>query len=201
MRSLVFNGRFCFKSCNAFLGNCPIGNGLDREAWNKYSVSPDRAMPATIHEQEAYQATFNDFVKFIGDPLRELHTITYQDALAFLELMKTQRMAVDTHNRKIKRLRKIFNVLSEYRHGEENPFSSKTLLKKPREEQDIGVRRMSFTREQEKALLEVLDNPKYKVINKEEIRVIYYLGLYTGQRLKDCVLLRWAKVNLAQKKY
>ena len=158
-------------------------------------------MPATIHEQEAYQATFNDFVKFIGDPLRELHTITYQDALAFLELMKTQRMAVDTHNRKIKRLRKIFNVLSEYRHGEENPFSSKTLLKKPREEQDIGVRRMSFTREQEKALLEVLDNPKYKVINKEEIRVIYYLGLYTGQRLKDCVLLRWAKVNLAQKKY
>ena len=58
----------------------------------------------------------------------------------------------------------------------------------------------SFTHEQEKALKEALDNPNYRVKNKEEIKVVYYLGLYTGQRLKDCVLLRWSKVNLAQKK-
>ena len=59
---------------------------------------------------------------------------------------------------------------------------------------------MGFTHEQEKALLEALENPKFKVLNKEEIRIIYYLGIFTGQRLKDCVLLRWSKVNLAQKK-
>ena len=169
-------------------------------AWEKYSVSPDRAMPATIHEQRSYQATFQDFVDFIGDPLRELHTITYEDALEFTKHMKTLRIAVDTHNRRVLRLRKIFNVLKEYCNGAENPFSSKTLLRKMREEQDIGVRRMSFTHEQEKALMEALENPKFRVKNKQEIRVIYYLGLYTGQRLKDCVLLRWSKVNLAQKK-
>ena len=169
-------------------------------AWGKYSVSPDRAMPATVHEQQSYQATFQDFVDFIGDPLRELHTITYEDALEFTKHMKTLHIAVDTHNRRVLRLRKIFNVLKEYCNGAENPFGSKTLLRKPREEQDIGARRMSFTHEQEKALLEVLDNPKFKVKNKEEIKVIYYLGLYTGQRLKDCVLLRWSKVNLAQRK-
>ena len=170
------------------------------DAWEKYSVSPDRAMPATIHEQLSYQATFQSFVDFIGDPLRELHTITYKDALAFTEHMKKLEIAVDTHNRRVLRLRKIFNVLKEYCNGAENPFGSKTLLRKMREEQDIGARRMSFTHEQEKALMEALENPKFKVKNKEEIRVIYYLGLYTGQRLKDCVLLRWPKVNLAQKK-
>ncbi len=170
------------------------------EAWQKYSVSPDRATPATIAEQQSYEATFRDFVDFIGDPTRELHTITYEDALRFAEHMKTQNLAVDTHNRKIKRLRKIFNVLDEYRHGEPNPFISKSLQRKMREEQDIGVRRMSFTREQERQLMEALDNPKFKVLNKEEIKVIYYLGIFTGQRLKDCVLLRWPKVNLAQKK-
>ena len=169
-------------------------------AWDKYSVSPDRAMPATIHEQMSYQATFQDFVDFIGDPLRELHTITYQEALGFSEHMKTLGIAVDTHNRRILRIRKIFDVLKEYCNDAENPFASKSLMRKPREEQNIGVRRMPFTREQEKALLEALDNPKYKVMNKEEIRVIYYLGIFTGQRLKDCVLLRWPKVNLAQKK-
>ena len=59
---------------------------------------------------------------------------------------------------------------------------------------------MSFTHEQEKALMEALEDSRFKVKNKPEIRVIYYLGLFTGQRLKDCVLLRWSKVNLAQKK-
>ena len=170
------------------------------DAWKKYSVSPDRAMPATVSEQQAYEITFREFVDFIGDPLREIHTITYQDAHAFAEHMKTRNYAVDTHNRKIKRLRKIFNVLAAYRQDTDNPFVSTTLLRKMREEQDIGVRRMSFTHEQEKALLEALDNPKLKVMNKPEIKVIYYLGLYTGQRLKDCVLLRWSKVNLAQRK-
>ena len=170
------------------------------EAWKKYSESPDRAMPATIHEQMSYQATFQDFVDFVGDPLRELHTITYKEALGFSEHMKTLALAVDTHNRRIHRIRKIFEVLKEYCHDADNPFASKSLMRNPREEQNIGVRRMPFTHEQEKALLEALENPKFKVLNKEEIRVIYHLGIFTGQRLKDCVLLRWSKINLAQKK-
>ncbi len=170
------------------------------DAWEKYSASPDRAMPATVSEQQAYEITFNEFMEHIGDSLRELHTITYKDALSFAEHMKSLKYAVDTHNRKIKLLRKIFNVLKEYCNNVENPFGSKTLLRKPREEQDIGVRRLAFTHEQEKALMEALENPKLKVMNKAEIKVIYYLGLYTGQRLKDCVLLRWSNINLAQKK-
>ena len=32
--------------------------------------------------------------------------------------------------------------------------------------------------------------------SKPEIKVVYYLGMLTGQRLKDCVLLRWNKVDL-----
>ena len=112
------------------------------DAWEKYSASPDRAMPATVSEQQAYQITFREFADFIGDPLREIHTITYKDALGFTEHMKKKGgYAVDTHNRKVKRLRKVFNVLKDYCNGNENPFVSKTLLRKAREEQDIGVPR------------------------------------------------------------
>ena len=42
----------------------------------------------------------------------------------------------------------------------------------------------------------VLADDHYKVLNKPEVRVIYYLGMFTGQRMKDCVLLRWSKINL-----
>ena len=46
----------------------------------------------------------------------------------------------------------------------------------------------------------VLDDDQYKVMNKPEVRVIYYLGMFTGQRMKDCVLLRWNKINFNLKR-
>ena len=73
-------------------------------------------------------------------------------------------------------------------------------MRREREEQEQSVRRLSFTREQEAKLLEVLDDPKYKVMYKPEVRVIYHLGMFTGQRMKDCVLLRWDKVDLSRRR-
>ena len=52
--------------------------------------------------------------------------------------------------RKIKRLRKIFSTLSDFR-DDENPFRN-ILFRREREEQDIGVRRLAFSREQEPQL-------------------------------------------------
>ena len=43
-------------------------------------------------------------------------------------------------------------------------------------------------------------NRKYHVINKPEIRVIYYIGMFTGQRLKDCVLLQWQNVDMERRR-
>ena len=59
---------------------------------------------------------------------------------------------------------------------------------------------MSFTREEEAKLLKVLDDPKYKVMNKSEIKIIYYIGMFTGQRFKDCIMLRWDQVDLNRRR-
>ena len=107
--------------------------------------------------------------------------------------------AILCHNRKIKRLRKIFDCLSDYYSGN-NPFKSKTLLRSTREEQDTVARRQAFTKEQEQQLRDVLADDQYKVMNKPEIRVIYYLGMFTGQRLKDCVLLQWQNIDMERKR-
>ncbi len=168
-------------------------------AWGKYSQHPDRATPATISEQRAYETTFKEFCTCIDQPNIMLHEVTHQHAETYSSFLKTQGLAVDTHNRKIKRLRKIFKVLQDYCQGNQ-PFASPTLLRRPREEQDLGVRRRSFTSEQVQALLQELDNPSRKLLNKREIRLIYLLGIYTGQRLKDCVLIRWHMVDLIHQK-
>ena len=168
-------------------------------AWDVYSKHPERAMPATVSEQEAYHSTFDEFRRCINEPKITVAEITHQHAEKFAEYMRGQSLAVDTFNRKLKRLRKVFEVLSAYRSGD-NPFASKTLLRRTREEQNIETRHLAFTREQEQQILDELAKPTRKLMNKEEIRLIYLLAMYTGQRLKDCVLLRWNCVSLKERR-
>lgn len=169
------------------------------EAWAVYEKSPERATPDTVSEALAYRSTFEEFVNWIDDPAKTLRDITSQLADKYAQHMRTLNIAVSTHNRKIKRIRRVFRVLREYWSGE-NPFQSPTLLRKEREEREHDVHRLSFTREQEQQLQAVLDDDKHKVMNKPEVRVVYYLGMFTGQRMKDCVLLRWSKIDFKLKR-
>ncbi len=174
------------------------------EGWKKYEQHPDRAMPHTVSEQESYRASYEEFVRFATKvSAKERKKRTAISAISelcpriceeFASYLKTTAIAVDTHNRKIKRLRKIFDCLKDYYDGD-NPFRSKTLLRSVREEQATVVRRQAFTKEQEQALIAELKNPKRKLMNKNEIRIIYLMGMYTGQRMKDCVLMQWQNID------
>ena len=174
------------------------------EGWEKYEIHPERATPHTVSEQISYKTTYDNFVSFVTAPgkhtvitsVAELNSVIAEEYAAY---MRTIPQSVNTHNRKIKRLRKIFNCLRDYYSGD-NPFKSKTLMRNSREEQDTVVRRLAFTKEQEQQLRDVLADAQYKVINKPEIRVIYYIGMFTGQRLKDCVLLQWQNVDMDHKR-
>ena len=182
------------------------------DALERYEQHPDRAMPQ-IHEILAYRTSFSEFVNFATRPAtpeetrkRIFHTqvyllreVTPTVASQFADYLRRLPIAVDTHNRKIRRIRKIFSVLNEYYTGD-NPFKSKSLFRKPREEQNSIVRRQAFTKEEEERLLEKLRSSEHKLINKEEIRIVYTIGMYTGQRLKDCVLLQWQNVNLSHRR-
>ncbi len=181
-----------------------------QDGWEKYSIHPNRAKPHTVSEQGAYKSTYEEFVSFVTNPkadpdnkkhivingIGELSPAVCEEFAAYL---KKTHLAVDTHNRKIKRLRKIFGCLSDYYEGE-NPFKAHSLLRSEREEQNDIVRRKAFTKEEENKLLEVLADTEHKVMNKQEIRIIYIIGMFTGQRLKDCVLLQWQYVDMEHKR-
>jgi integrase len=168
-------------------------------AWEVYSNHPERATPATVHEQNSYKSTFTEFLNFVDNDSLDIVNITPEITDSFAQYLRGTEISVATHNRKIKRLRKIFEALKDYRNAD-NPFNIKSIRRKAREEQEHIVRRISFSREQESKLLEALDDDSRKVINKPEIKVLYHLGMFTGQRLKDCVLLRWDKVDLNKRK-
>ncbi|MBQ9501544.1 MAG: hypothetical protein IJU70_05255 [Lentisphaeria bacterium] len=48
------------------------------DIWDYYSRHPERAIPATIHEKLQYQASLQEFLDFLNDPLREVRAITHQ---------------------------------------------------------------------------------------------------------------------------
>ena len=183
------------------------------DSWDIYSHHPDRAMPHTIHEQMSYKASYLEFVGFVtrtatGEERKKRipHTtislvkeITPTVAAEFADYLRRQPISVHTHNRKLKRIRKVISVLKEY-HGLENPFYARSLFRNKREEQDTVVRRQAFTKEEENRLLEELRSPERKLMNKDEIRIIYTIGMYTGQRLKDCVLLQWQNVDFPHRR-
>ncbi len=169
------------------------------DAWDYYAKHPNRATPATVSEQLSYRSTFLEFVAFLNQPQLEFQEVENTHAEHYAAYLRNQPISVSTHNRKIKRLAKIFRTLEDYREGK-NPFQSPALQRKEREEQSLTTGRRSFSREQEEALLATLDDPKLKLLNKSEIRMIYLLGMFTGQRLKDCVMLRWDRINFDLKR-
>ena len=170
-----------------------------QKIWETYAEHPQRALPATVREQLSYEATLAEFLRFLGNKITQFAQINETHTIKFADYLRTTQISVSTHNCKIVRLRKIFKTLQDYRE-DDNPFTLKVLLRKDREEQDTAVRRLAFTREQEEKIREVLDDSKYRILNKEEIKVIFYIGMYTGQRLKDCVLLQWQNVDLEHHK-
>lgn len=163
------------------------------DAFAVYEKHPNRATPATRHEEISYGTTFQEFIQFAG-PAKLMSDITPEIAEAFSAYLKTTGISVSTHNRKIVRVRRIFTTLKDY-YQAENPFASPLLRRKPREEQGSTVRRLAFTKEQEETIRNILNDNDFKIKNKNEIKVIYYIGMYTGQRLKDCVLLQWQNVD------
>lgn len=164
------------------------------DVWAKYSVHPNRATPATMAEQINYHASWDEFVNFTGNPEMLLHEVTPELTAKFADHLRTTNISVDTHNRKLRRIKKICRTLSDYLHGP-NPFDAPTLQRKHREEQNLTARRIGFSPEQIAELQKALDDPTKQVLNKEEIKVVFYLGMYTGQRMKDCILLRWNRID------
>ena len=148
-----------------------------------------------------YQSYFEDFVAWAGE-----HECTYMDevtdefALAYADELKERGLAVDTHNKRIWRVAHVFHTLEEYTAERTCDWHNPSLKRKPREEIGITARRLPFTREHEERLFEALDDPNLQCRDRDELRVLFHIGAFTGQRLKDCALLQWDSVDLPRRR-
>jgi integrase len=175
----------------------------------KMEWSPDRARPKSQKIINVYHTYLQEFLTWLK---KHYPNIEYMDEIRdvddygqkvdtsvvaeYSEYLKTQNIAVDTHNKKISRPAHIFSTLSKYL-ATPSPWDNRKLRRSKREESGMTERRRPFPAAKEREIFEVIKpGSALKLLNKAEIEVLCYILKYTGQRQKDCVNLSWNNINM-----
>jgi len=70
-----------------------------------------------------------------------------------------------------------------------NPFAE---IRKRHEDTQT---RSEFSIEQLEKIFQTVDNKKLHLMHRDELRVLFFLGAFTGLRFKDCCLMKWSNVD------
>jgi integrase len=132
-----------------------------------------------------YDQMMNEFVAFLGARADlNIAAITEKDILDFRDHREAKGLAPVTLNLDITVLSAGFNAALRQKHISVNPCADIEPLK------DKATHKKTFTPEQVSALLEVAQG---------DWKGLILVAFYTGQRLGDCVNLRWRDIDLHER--
>ena len=151
-------------------------------SWEKYLKNPTRpnSGKATLACYKSYWSRFINSldVKYL-DEITEKITHDYMGKVL-------EKVSGRTYNSTLQALKLVFRILSP----EANPFDK--LKSKPSQ----SISKKDFSEKQIKDIFDLLENPDFNIMHKEEMRLLFIIGRWTGLRLKDCVLMKWHDVDL-----
>ena len=144
-------------------------------------ISPDH--------RKNYHSVLTRLIDFTSSlNVKSVSDVDEQIAQDFLSYYWKRGISTKTYNSGLDVLRRVFRTLCKDR----NPFAD---FKK---KTDTPESRDSFTFEQLQQIWDVLKNPEYPMLHKDEMIALYKLAIYTGARKGDLCLLKWSSVDLAQ---
>lgn len=142
----------------------------------------------TEGQMENKLSAITDLKKWVQHYYPEMDKLSHlSNELAGEYLTKYRQSGVSakSYNSRLQCLRMIFRVFVK----EENPFDGY-----PYKSEEVRGRE-AFTKEQLNRIWATL-NSDYHLLHKEEMRVLYFLALYTGARCGDLCLLKWECVKM-----
>jgi integrase len=118
----------------------------------------------------------------------EIDRETAQGYAAWLESLG---LSGKSFNDNIAMVSVVIRALSKEAGLDENPFDSIR-----RKSQEI-THKKELSEAEALRLLDVFNNPAFNVMHKEELRLCFHLGMFSGLRFSDAVNLRFSQVSLA----
>lgn len=181
--------------------------------WELYEQHPDRARPKSRKIWNMYQAHLREFLTWLSEAYPEIQfmdqirdvddsgeKLDRNPVAGYTEWLKGQKLAVDTFNKRLTRIGHIFKTLSKYLDAP-SPWSNPKLKRSSKEESGITAHRSPFPKDKEAEMFELLKpESNFRMLNKAEIEVLFYILKYTGQRQKDCVNLSWNKIEMTRRR-
>ena len=98
--------------------------------------------------------------------------------------MRNLKIADSTFNYKHTTVKLVTRVMMKYYHLQKNVWESVKRVTNPKQNT-----KDNFTFEQGVDTLNIFDDDFY-MLHKEQIKTIFTIGVYSGLRLSDCVLLK-----------
>ena len=154
------------------------------EVWLEYVKSPNRndLAHSTMNAKRVVWLHFAKWMEHNHLEVGDLAGVTPDAIAEYLACLRVD-LSASTYNGRVCVLREIFRVLSTKAGLEEDPWKDVRL--RP----DDSHTRREFTTDELKRILKAAAE-----IGKEWYR-LFVIGIYIGQRLKDCCRLEWRSVN------
>jgi len=149
------------------------------KAWQAYVDSPNRpdSGPRTL---EGYERQWDDFRRWMATSYPKAQTIldvTEQHAAGYAASRKGD--APSTYNQRIGTIRRVYETLT----GSPGPFRKV----RNRTRDPLARRKRNLTGEEVQTVIDRAEG---------DLRHLFLIGLCTGQRLSDCVHLRWSQIDM-----
>lgn len=161
--------------------------------WQAYLDAPQddkpSSGPGTMSNYKRHWKQFVDWLKKHHSEIKYFNDdITESIAKKYATYLRNLKIADSTFNYKHTTVKLVTRVMMKYYHLQKNVWESVKRVNNPKQNT-----KDNFTFEQGVATLEIFDDDFY-MMYKEQIKTIFNLGVYSGMRLSDCVLLKWKNI-------
>ena len=156
------------------------------EVFEKFRKSTTRPNCAekTLKQHQNLWNYFIDWLVANAPYVKTMVEIDEDIAINFFNFVDTQKNP-RTFNGVLNTVRLIYKTLQKGN----NPFA---VIRKRHEDTQT---RSEFSIEQLEKIFQAVDNKKLHLMHRNEMRVLFFIGAFTGLRFKDCCLMKWSNVD------
>jgi len=165
--------------------------------WDIYLKSPARpdSSEGTLGNYERNWDLFVSWLTAIKpniNLLSDIRSEIAQDYADFLWTGRKKKISAATFNYHMQSLSLITKILKDKAGIDANPWD--TITRKT----EMKQKRKEFTYSQTTTIFEAFDDDNLKLMNKQEMKVLFHIGAFTGLRLTDAVNLKWKTINFTR---
>ena len=158
------------------------------DIWTTYLHNPTRpdSGKATLKGYQDALSLFLHWLKSNYPAINTVQDISPRIAEAFAVSYWSTGISEQTYNARIGACKLIFRILA----GDENPF--REIRKKHENKQS----RNAFSLTLLQAISALLEDSSYRMLHKEQMKLMMLIMLYTGCRGEDACLMKWESIDL-----